>query len=563
MGSPTSDERTRAEALARRMLRGGLSRRQFLRRAGAFSAAVAATTSLGAVIAACGGNPASPAASAGATGNAGASTAPSGSSAAAAAKSGGTLKGALTGEPDSLDPAISSVYTGAQVYDNIFSKLIDLDENNKLYGVLATKWTQTDPTTWVFDLVDGVTFHNGEKFTSEDVKYTFERILDPKTASAYSPLFDQIASVEATTPTQVTFKLKATFGPFLNNLANNGEIMNKKAVEAADPARNPVGTGPFQFVEWVQGDHITLKKFAGYFETGQPYLDGIEFKFLLVDQSRIESMRSGELDWVDALPLQQLSTLKTNPDFTYVTNPIAGIPDFLAMNVKKTPFDKKEVRQAIAWALDRKQIRDVAYFGAGEVGSEEVPSGSPWYGGSDPFANGPDLAKAKALLAQAGVTGNLTIKYLGLPQYPELLKTGEVVRDQLKQIGVTLDIEQVDVSVWFDRFAKGDYEITSAYQERTIDPDNFYAIVLRSGGSINTTGYSNPEFDALVDQARTETDESKRKDLYLGIRQMVFDDVPLFFVHYETINYLMKNDVKGSTVNPTLELRMGRVWLDR
>ncbi len=122
-----------------------------------------------------------------------------------------------------------------------------------------------------------------------------------------------------------------------------------------------------------------------------------------------------------------------------------------------------------------------------------------------------------------------------------------------------LVIEPVDVSVWFDRFVKGDYEMTSAYQERTIDSDNFYALVLKSGGSINTTGYANPDFDALVEQARTATDDAARKDLYEQVRAMVWKDNPLIFAHYETINYLMNKDVVGSTVNPTLELRLENV----
>ena len=117
-------------------------------------------------------------------------------------------------------------------------------------------------------------------------------------------------------------------------------------------------------------------------------------------------------------------------------------------------------------------------------------------------------------------------------------------------------IEPVDVSVWFDRFSNGDYQITSAYQERTVDPDNFYALVLRSGGIINSTGYSNPDFDALVDEARTTTDTEARKALYRQIREIVAQDAPLVFAHYETINYLMKKNVCGSTVNPTLELRL-------
>ena len=119
--------------------------------------------------------------------------------------------------------------------------------------------------------------------------------------------------VEATTPTQVTFNLKAPFGPFLTNLANNGQIVNQKAIESPAPARNPVGTGPFKFVEWVQGDHVTLERKDAYFKPDRPFLDGVEFRFLLVDQSRIEALRSGELDWVDAVPLQQLPTLTQTP----------------------------------------------------------------------------------------------------------------------------------------------------------------------------------------------------------------------------------------------------------
>ena len=108
---------------------------------------------------------------------------------------------ALTGEPDTIDPATSTIYTGAQVYDNIFNKLIDLDPSNQFYGQLATKWNAPDDQTWVFDLVDTATFHNGEEFGPDDVVYTFERILDPKTASSYAPLYDAITKVEATGPT--------------------------------------------------------------------------------------------------------------------------------------------------------------------------------------------------------------------------------------------------------------------------------------------------------------------------------------------------------------------------
>ena len=474
-------------------------------------------------------------------------------------RAGGALRAALTGEPDSLDPAISSVYTGAQVYDGIFSKLLDIDSSGTFVGDLAKSWKAVDDKTWTFELVENATFHNGEKFTAEDVKYTFERLLNPKTASAYTALYSPIESVEVSSPTTAVFHLKTPFGPFLTNLANNGEIVNKKAIESGDPARKPVGTGPFQFVEWVQGDHLSLKKFAGYHHSSEPYLDTVTFTFPLVDQGRIDALSSGELDWADAIPLQQVASLSKDPRFTYVTSPTAGIPDFLAMNTKKPPFDKVEARLAVAWALDRKAIRDVAYLGTGEVGNQEVPTGSPWFDGQDPYSAGPDIAKAKELLAKAGYASGLSIEYLGLPQYPELLKTGQVVRDQLKAVGIDMRIKQVDVAVWFDAFSKGEYQITSAYQERTIDPDNFYSLVIRSGGSINTTGYANPAVDAMIDAAAAITDQAKRKTMYAEIRKTVREDAPLVFVHYETLRYLMTKKVTGSTINPTLELNLGKV----
>ena len=285
---------------------------------------------------------------------------------------GGILKAALTGEPDSLDPQKSQIYTGAQVYDNIFSKLIDIDENQEFYGVLATKWEQTDEKTWVFDLVDNATFQNGEAFTADDVVYSFKRIADPKTASGYASLFSAVSSVEAVSPTQAVFHLQTSFAPFLTNMANNGQIVNKKAIEASGSERKPVGTGPFKIGEWVQGSHVTLERYDGYFRQGRPYLDGIDFCFLLVDQGRIDALRSG-VDWVDAVPLQQLSSLKTDPDITLVQLTLAGIPDFLAMNTKKAPFDNVAVRQAVALGIDREQIRAAAYFGAGENGLLRCP----------------------------------------------------------------------------------------------------------------------------------------------------------------------------------------------
>ncbi|MBC7592012.1 MAG: hypothetical protein H7226_13350, partial [Salinibacterium sp.] len=293
-----------------------------------------------------------------------------------------------------------------------------------------------------------------------------------------------------------------------------------------------------------------------------PHLDSVTFRFLPVDQSRIDALSAGEIDWADAIPLQQVSALSTDPRFTYVTSATAGIPDFLAMNTTQAPFDDPKVRQAIALAIDRSEIKKVAYLGTGENGLIEVPTGSSWYDDQGVFAAEPDVAKAKQLLADAGYPDGLSIDYLGLSQYPELLKTGQIVREQLKAIGVDLTISAVDVSVWYDAFVSGNYQITSAYQERTIDPDNFYSLVVKSGGPINTTGYSNPKVDALIAEAATTDGDEARAGLYQQIREQVTADAPLVFTHYETLNYLMNKNVVGSEITPTLSLHMENISLN-
>lgn len=539
----------RAEALAHGFLSGRIDRRQLLRRSTAFGGAALAATTLGPLLAACGSDSST------------SSTATSSSGGASAKPvTGGTLNVALTGNPTTMDPATAGVYTSLQVLDNIFNKLITMDENGAFVPELATSWKQDDPLTYTFHLVSDATFHNGEKFTADDVKYTFERISDPKTASSYASAYTSIKSIEVTSPTTVVFHLKEPFAPLLTNLAQNGEIVNQKAVQTPNSARNPVGTGPFAFVEWVQGDHVTLKKNPTYFVKGKPYLDKVVFTFLDVDQSRIEALQSGQLDWADAIPLNQLTTLKSNPAYTYVTSAHAGIPDFLAFNTSKAPFDNRALRQAVALAVDRKEILEVAYFGAGEAGYMEVPSGSSWYEDDAPGRSGPDIAAAKKKMAEAGHADGLTVTYLALPQYPELQKTGVVLKEQLAKIGITVELQQLEVTVWFGRYAKGDYEMTSAYWSGTIDPDNFYSTQLATGSANNDTKYSNPAVDALITKARTLTDVNARKALYRQIRQIVWTDVPLVFLHYETINYLMRKQVHGSTVNPPLELNLVDVW---
>ena len=231
------------------------------------------------------------------------------------------------------------------------------------------------------------------------------------------------------------------------------------------------------------------------------------------------------------------------------------------MVVTKPPFNDKRVRQAVAWAIDKEAILKVAYFGVGERGTQEVGSGNPFYTAGDPYAAGPNPDKAQQLLKAAGVGSGLTIEYLGLPQYPELLKTGEIVKEQLAQVGINMTIAQLEVTVWVNRLVKHDYQITSIYAAGTVDPDTFYTQELTSTGPYNFSGYKNPQLDARILQARQATDPARRKALYAAIRKTVWEDVPYIFVHYETLNYAMKPTVHGTDIRPTLQLSFKDVWI--
>lgn len=475
-------------------------------------------------------------------------------------KPGGKLRAAIAGQPDSLDPQTSKLYASAQVYDNLFSKLIDIDADGSIVGMLATKWTQRDDRTWVFDLREGVHFHNGDKFTANDVKYTFERMLDPKTASTYATFFTPLSGVEVASPTQVIFHLSTPYGPFLTNLAADGQIMNQRAVESSNSAQNPVGTGPFQFVDWVQGDHITLKKFGQYFQPGRPFLDQVTiYTGRAVDEARVAALRAGELDWLDGVPDQDFTALQADSSLRSVVSTTAGYPEFFLFNTAKPPMNNKLLREAVAWAIDRKQIRDIVYFKAGEVGSEEVPTGSTWYSHNDPFTAGPNLDLARQKFQQSGASQGLTLRFLAYTQSPQPAKVGQVLAQQLKPLGINVEVDAFDTAVWFSKLIHNDYEISILFNERTIDPDGFYSLFWVKNGGDNSTGYYNPTLEPLIQGAAAETDPGKRRSLYTQVRQVVFDDLPGMFIHYRVFSYFMRGNVAGSTSNPTLELRFDRV----
>src|ERR1700730_13115164 len=307
---------------------GRISRREFMHGVSLFGGLTVTAGAIPALLAAC--TPAAAAAVA-------ATWAPKPST----PKKGGTLTAATIDKPVNMDPAFAELYSSIQVYDNVFAKLVYVTADNKFVPGLAKSWKQLSDTSWQFDLVDNAFFHNGEKFTAADVKYTFARLADKQLAAANAIFFTPLEGVDVVNDTQVNITTKANWGGLIGALAAFGDIVNEKGITANDPKLKPIGAGPYKFSEWVKDDHITLDRWEKYYRTDKPYFDKVIFKAIADDTVRLTGLQKGELNWIEQVPLQKATDLMKSTDIK--ANPTgAYFPDLFLINCTKPPFDKLE-----------------------------------------------------------------------------------------------------------------------------------------------------------------------------------------------------------------------------
>jgi peptide/nickel transport system substrate-binding protein len=469
----------------------------------------------------------------------------------AAIVDGGVLTVALEAQPDSLNPAKSELSSAFQAFSEIHSNLIGIDAAGNPVPRLAQRWSQLSPTAWQFDLRPNARFHNGDPVTSDEVKFSIGYFQNPKTASPWADGVAPIKAVEVDSPTRFVLHLSAPYAPLFTILGRNAQILNKNSVENGDPARHPIGAGPFQFVEWVQGDHITVKKFPGFVIAGQPRVDQVTFKFIAPTPAVVQALRSRVVNFVVELPDQIVQSVKSDSAFNSWTSPAAGLPEMLAFNLTRPPMDNKLLRQAIAWAVDRNEIHKVAFFGTGEVGSEEVGTGSYWYDGADPYKAGPNIEKAKGLISQSGVKTPLNVGFLADAAAPWHAAIGQILQQTLKPLGINLTINVQEASSWLEMLIGKKYEIAQIFNETVSDPDQQYTTYLAPHAPGNLFGWNNPQFDQARLAARQELDRAKRRQMYTDVRKFVYDDVPVFYNHYDTDLYLSNSNVVGAQVVPT------------
>jgi peptide/nickel transport system substrate-binding protein len=475
--------------------------------------------------------------------------------AAGTAQHGGKITMAIVDQPVNMDAADGELYSSIEVYDNIFSKLINVTADFKFVPNLATRWHQEDAKTWTLDLVDNAVFHNGQPMTAHDVKFTFDRLRKHPDGVFFSAW----KSTEVVNKHRVRFHLSHPYGPFEASLAGFSEIMNQKAVASANPKLHPVGTGPYKMKEWVQGDHVTLERWAKYHKHGKPYLDQVTFRSIGDDTVRLTGLQTGELDWIQQVPAQRAKELLSSSQFKSSPGK-PYLPYFIVLNCSRPPFNDRRVRQAIAWSIDRKAFQSLLWYGTAVTATEAVSPPSPWYSGVDPYKGGPDYDKAKHLLKQAGHQ-SLKITYLGQPNIVSQTRTGEILKSQLAKAGITMDIQNYAPAQYFEHFGGKKYDLTSTYWSATLDPAHLYFPLTYSNSPWNFPGIKSKRLDAALEKFTYTTDHKARKAAYPGLVRAVADEAPVIFLTNQIQRYWFQPKLHGSQPLPSIEIRLEDMWL--
>lgn len=437
----------------------------------------------------------------------------------------------------SMDPAFTTSRTEIAIARNIFSGLVKYKYNSSDFeGDLAEDWeVSEDGTVYTFKLRQGVQFHHGYgEVTAEDVVFTFERIRDPEVGSRWAADLAPIKSVEALDPYTVQITLHQPYPALLHLLVGvrQGAIVSKKAVEEMGDEQfnlRPVGSGPYALTEWVQGVRIVLEANEDFY-FGAPRIKRAVFKFMPDEDTAILAYQNGEANLIN-LPLieSQIQQLADHPGSTLSSVNRTGWI-FLMLNTEHPILSDIRVRQAIAHAIDKQAIVDFVYAGYGKVLDSFIPEG--YYGYTDDVVKYEyDPEKAKQLLAEAGYPDGFTFT-IDLHHNWSYQGPALAIRDQLSRVGITAELNITDEASWLTHVYSGASDASLYLPVRSPDPDIPLTQFIHSS-SIGTPDRPGPNatkykaLDDLIEEARYETDDARRQELYAQIQRKISEDVPV------------------------------------
>jgi peptide/nickel transport system substrate-binding protein len=432
---------------------------------------------------------------------------------------------AIGGDPSTLDPQAADDGNERAVNDNVYETLIARDpKTTELVPGLAESWKEVDATTWEVKLRQGIKFHNGEPFNAEAAAFSINRVINPDYKSEQISFFSTIKEAKAVDDSTIQV---ITDGPDPTLPARLYWLKIVPPKYADDPnfGTKPVGTGPYKFVEWVRDDHVDLEANPDYWGT-QPTIAKVRIRPIKEEVTRLAALKAGEVDLVRGLIPEYVSEVPKA-----LSTPGLEFP-WLRLNCLTGPLADKRMRQAINYALNKDELAQSLYSGYAVPAEGQILT--PGHFGYNPNVKAYpyDPEKAKQLIQEAGYNGE-EIEFVG--EAGRWLKDKELIEavaGQLRAVGLNIKVNIVEWSQWLDLlFAGADKAPTmqfSSHSNELLDADRTLSALFESTGS--QTAYKNPQFDQLVDAARTETDPAKRADEYHQAVQIAYDDAVVGFL---------------------------------
>jgi len=440
--------------------------------------------------------------------------------------------------PSSLDPRLGSDESSRRAHELIYNSLLRYDDQGNPVGDLAERWEHPDPLRYIFHLRDGVRFHRGRPLTSEDVRYTFESILNDEVPSFRKGDFQMIETLQTPDPRTVVFVLKEPFSPFLANLSLG--ILPRGAGPAA--GRHPEGTGPFRFVAEHRDQELVLDANDSYFR-GKPAFRRLRLKVVPEAVSRQQELLKGSVDLVvNDLTPDQVQTLRRSPDLVVETAP-SNSSAYVGFNLQDPILKDVRVRQAIAFALDREKIIHLLLHGLARLSTGLLPPQS-WAYEPQVQAYGQDLARSRMLLDASGHPDpdgkgprprfTLTFKTStdGLAK-----EQASVFQEQLERVGIGLEIRSFEWGTFYDDIKAGRFQMFSLQWTQLLDPD---ALRMRFGSAyfpphgFNRVRYVNAEVDRLLGVGSQEENRDERRKAYARIQQILAEELPYVYLWHKS-----------------------------
>ena len=452
------------------------------------------------------------------------------SSALSAPKRGGVLKAAFAADPAGFDPVRGPSGMSHVVIEQVYSTLMALDADAKPYPELAESFQMSDDgLQYTFKLRSGVKFHSGDELTAEDVKFSFDRLRAKDSGYSYTAQVETIDSVDVVDKLTVKFKLSKVTGPFLVYMAFPGSsIVPKKLVESGhDLNAKPIGSGPFKFVSYEPRSAIKFERNENYFQEGKPFFDAMEYRIIPDITALTNAVASGEVNFSNEIPAKDWASIKANP--ALATQTLEGSRYYWVIpNNTKKPLDNPKVRQAIGLAVDRSAIVAGAFFGqATAIRGGVIPKWNWGYADINYFGEKSEVAKAKALLAEAGFPNGFETSITMASSFPPMMAMAPIIQANLAAIGIKAKIDSMEVPRYWDEiWGPSKFDMTAMYWLSPLaDPDDFVTNNYKRGMAVNVQKSGSPELDAILDAAKQATTQDARKELYKKMQQMSLDEM--------------------------------------